>query len=187
MKIPIEVSARHIHLSKQHLEVLFGSDYKLTKLKNLTLPCIFSAKETLKIKHNDKEFSQVRIVGPVREQTQVELSITDCLNLGIKPVLRKSGDLENTPGIKIIGPQAQVFLKQGVIVAWRHIHLNAQEAKKLQVKNNDLVSVKTNCDRGLVFDNVQIRVQENAKLVMHIDTDEGNAGGINKKTLGVII
>lgn len=185
--ILIEVSARHIHLSQKDLESLFGENYQLKKLKDLTQPGDFAAEETLSVSANNKEISNIRIVGPIRKDTQVELSMTDAFHLGINPIIRISGEISGTPGIDIIGPKGGIKIEQGVIIAKRHIHCNLKEAEELGIKNKENVSVKIDSERGLVFDNVEIRVSDNYKLAMHIDTDEANAAGINKKSFGVLL
>jgi len=184
--IPVEVSARHIHLSQKDLEKLFGENYQLKKLKNLTLPGEFAAKEKVEIKTLKTKLS-LRIVGPVRENTQVELSITDAIKLGVKPIIKISGDIKNTPGAVLAGPKGKIKINAGVIVAQRHIHCTPKEAEELGLKNKQIVSVKINGKRGLVFNQVKIRIKDNYKLVMHVDTDEGNAGGVNQKTVGFLI
>ncbi len=187
IKIPIEVSARHIHLSQGDLEKLFGKGYKLRKLRNLSQPSDFAAKEKLDIQNGSKKLSNVRVVGPVREKTQVEISITDAIFLGIKPVLKHSGDLKNTPGIVLIGPKGKVRIKKGVIVPLRHIHCSPEEAERLNLKEGDFISVGFSGKREIIFKNVKVRINENFRLAMHIDTDEGNAAGINKKGIGFLI
>ncbi|OGZ27685.1 MAG: propanediol utilization protein [Candidatus Nealsonbacteria bacterium RIFOXYB1_FULL_40_15] len=186
MRIPVEVSARHVHLSRKDLEKLFGKDYKLRKLKDLTLPGEFSAKEGIKIKTKRGELS-LRVVGPERKETQVELSITDAFCLGIDPVVRVSGSIESTPGAFLIGPNGKIRINNGVIVAQRHIHCNKKEAEKLKLKNNQTVSVEIPGKRGLVFKQVKVRIKDNYILVMHLDADEGNSAGVDKKTFGYLI
>jgi putative phosphotransacetylase len=187
MKIPVEVSARHIHISLKDLESLFGENYKLTKLRNLTQPSDFAAKETLDVEVNGKTIKNVRIVGPIRKKTQIEISLTDAVYFGIKPVLRNSGDIKDSPSAFLIGPKKRIRIKEGLIVPLRHIHCNFDEAKKLGLKNGDFVSVMVNGKRSVVFNNVKIRVRDDYKLCLHLDTDEGNAAGVNKKTYGFII
>ena len=184
-KIPIEISARHIHLSQRDLEALFGRGYKLKKLKQLTQSSDFAAKETLNIQVGSKKISKVRIVGPPRKQTQVELSLTDAIYLGIKPPIRKSGDLKGTPGITLISPKKKIKIKSGVIIPWRHIHCNPKEAKALRLKKG-MVSVGIKGTRSLTLHNVRIRVNKDYRLCIHLDTDEGNAAGIIKKGEGII-
>jgi len=187
IKIPIEVSARHIHLSKDDLEKLFGKGYQLKKMKQLTQPFDFSAEETLDTKINSQVLKNLRIVGPLREKTQVELSITDAVGLKIEPPIRLSGDIAATPGIILIGPAGEVELEKGVIIAKRHIHCSTSEAEKLGFKNGDVVSVKVEGERPIIFKEVAIRVRDDYKLCLHLDTDEGNAAGINKIGQGIIL
>ena len=184
--IPIEVSARHIHLSQKDLEALFGDGYQLKKMKDLTQPGDFAAEEVLTISNGNKEIPDIRIVGPARKETQIELSMTDAFYLELKPEVRISGSIDGTQGIDIIGPKGGIKIQKGVIVAKRHIHCNFEEAEGLGFKNKDIVSVKVDGKRGLIFDNVEIRVDKKYKLVMHLDTDEGNASGINKKSKGLL-
>lgn len=185
-KIPIEISARHIHLSKKDLEILFGKDYRLRKKRDLTQPHHFAAKETLALKTNGEKMEKVRIVGPLRKRTQVELSLTDAFNLGISLPIRKSGNLAGTPGVLLIGPKGKLKLKEGLIIPWRHIHLSFKKAKNLRVKDGDFISVKTKSQRFLTFHNVEIRVGD-YRPCLHLDTDEGNAAGIIKKGFGELI
>jgi len=205
-KIPIEISARHIHLSRKDLEKLFGKNHKLKKKKDLTQPGQFAAQETLTIRVSEserrtkmktkfsspiqnrkKKIKNVRIVGPLRKKTQVEIAWTDAVNLSIKVPIRKSGNLAKTPGIDLMGPKGKLRLKEGIIIPWRHIHLNPGEAKRLKVKNGDLVSVRIKGKRAVTFHNVLIRVDKNYKPSFHLDTDEGNAAGIMKKGQGKLI
>jgi len=186
-KIPIEVSARHIHLSQDDLEALFGKGYQLKKLKQLTQPCDFAAEEKLDIRIGDKKISGLRIVGPVREQTQVELSTTDSFSLGMEIPLRLSGDITGTPGAFLVGPQHEIEIKEGLIVAKRHLHLTSDEANTLGFKSGESVSIKTEGERAVIFHNVVIRVREDYALCFHLDTDEGNACGVLKKSYGFLI
>jgi len=134
MKIPVEVFARHIHISLKDLESLFGENYKLTKLRNLTQPSGFAAKETLDVEVNGKTIKNVRIVGPIRKKTQIEISLTDAVYFSIKPVLRNSGDIKDSSSAFLIGPKKRIRIKEGLIVPLRHIHCNFDEAKKLGLK-----------------------------------------------------
>ena len=192
IKINIEVSARHIHLSQKDVERLFGRGYELKPLKKLSQPGQYAGKETVKIKTKKGEFDAVRVLGPTREETQVEISMTDSYELGIKAPIRMSGDLQGTPGIKIIGPKGSLNLKKGVIVAKRHIHATLDNVKKYKLKNNQKVSVLIPStrfarsgsplrseSRQLRFDEVVVRVDENYFWACHVDTDEGNAAGIS--------
>lgn len=187
MKIPIEVSARHIHLSQEDLENLFGKGYQLKKEKDLSQPSDFAAEEVLDIQAGDKKISNVRIVGPVRSATQVEISKTDAIYLGINPPIRLSGDLSDSCGITLIGPNNQVDLEKGLIIALRNIHCTKAEAENMGLKDRDAVAVKVDSERPLVFHDVLIRIKDDYKLCMHIDTDEGNAAGINKTAFGTIL
>ena len=186
-KIPIEVSARHIHLSKDDMEKLFGKGYQLKKMKQLLQPSDFAAEEMVDIKTHFGIMQKVRIVGPLRRQTQVEISLTDAIKLGVNPPVRLSGDLKGTPGIVLVGQKGEVELSEGMIIAKRHIHCSTDEAKKLKLKNGSAVSVKVESNRPVIFEDVAIRVKDDYKLCMHIDTDEGNAAGINKIGEGIIL
>ena len=176
MQIPIEVSARHIHLCKKDFKILFGENYKLNTKKNLSQPGQYACKEKVKLKSTKSEIDNITILGPFRNQTQVEISITDCLKLGIKSVIRESGDLLNTPGGILVGPCGEVELNSGIIVARRHIHMSPENASMLKINDKEIVKIKVNSNlRTLIFDDVLVRVNENFKLAMHIDTDEANA------------
>lgn len=186
-KVLIETSARHLHLKKEDAFKLFGKkDYKLHKTKKLSQPFEFACQETLIVK-GPKNKLKLRVVGPYRKKTQVELSITDCVFLGIKPYLRLSGDLRKSSPIEIIGPKGRIKIKQGAIVPLRHLHLSKKEAKKLKLKNGEKIAIKIKGKRGLIFQNVIVRVSPYFKMACHLDTDEGNAAGINKKTYGQLI
>ena len=187
MKIPIEVSARHVHLSKKDLDILFGENYELKKVKQLSQPSDFACEEVVDIEVNSKILKNLRVVGPVREKTQVEISKTDAVFLGVNPPVNLSGNLEGSLPVKIIGPIGEIDLEQGLIIAKRHIHCSILEAENIGLKNNDIVSVKIEGERGLIFENVIVRVKDGYKLSMHIDTDEGNAANINKISEGEIL
>lgn len=187
IKIPIEISARHVHLNQKDLEVLFGVGHKLRKLKQLTQPADFAAEETVSIKNNLNILENVRVVGPLRENTQVEISRTDAIYLHVDAPVRLSGDIKNSSGITIIGPKGHVDLKEGLIVAQRHIHCATDEEKKLRLKNGDEISVKVEGERPITFHKVKIRVRDDYKLCLHLDTDEGNACSINKSGIGEIL
>lgn len=187
VKIPIEISARHIHLSQDDLDVLFGKGYVLTKKRDLSQPGEFAAQETVIARFKDKEFSQVRVISPVRKQTQLEISTTDAYNLGIPAVVRLSGDLKGTPGVLIIGPEGKIELKEGVIIAQRHIHISPIDALKSGINGKDVISIKVEGVRMTTFHNIKVRKGDNFKLFAHLDTDEGNAAGIIGKTSGELI
>lgn len=180
MRIPIEISARHIHLSRPDLEKLFGAGFEMIKLRDLSQPGQFAARQTVTLAGPKGRLEKVRILGPCRARTQVEISGTDAKKLGLKPPVRDSGNLKGAPGLKISGPAGTVNLKQGVILALRHIHLDPATAAKLGVKNRDRVKVDTKGTRDLLFENVLVRVDPAFRPAMHIDTDEANAAGIDE-------
>lgn len=186
IKIPVEVSARHCHLSKPDLEKLFGAGHELTKLKQLSQPADFACEETVDLQVGSKKFEKVRVVGPLREQTQIEISMTDAVGAGVIPPVRLSGDLKGSAGAILTGPAGIVELKEGLIVARRHIHCATDEAKKLDLRRGQLVSVEIKGQRALTFHCVEIRVKDDYKLCLHLDTDEGNSAGINKVGEGTL-
>ena len=175
-KILIETSARHIHVSAEALEVLFGKGAQLTKKKDLSQPGQYACEERVTIVGPKKQLANVSILGPVRPATQVELSATDARSIGVPVVIRESGDIAGTPGCKIIGPAGEIEISEGVIVAQRHIHMIPETAEKLGLKNKDVVWVKAETNgRTAVLGDVVVRVSENFADAMHIDTDESNA------------
>ncbi|CYW41502.1 TPA: phosphate propanoyltransferase [Streptococcus suis] len=183
----IEASGRHIHLSQEDLETLFGKGYSLTKAKDLSQPGQFACKERLTILGPKGSFQNVVILGPVRGATQVEVSLTDCLKLGVNAPIRESGQIEDTPGIVLINGSKVVSLDKGLIVAKRHIHMTPEDAAKANVVNKEIVQVKVGGERGLIFDDVVIRVHPKFATFMHIDYDEANACGFKKGMRGRII
>ncbi|MFC1599038.1 phosphate propanoyltransferase [Patescibacteria group bacterium] len=185
-KIIIEVSARHCHLTRKDVDKLFGKGYQLKVLKMVSQPNQWASKEKINIKGPKGELA-LRIVGPERSKTQVELSITECIKLGIKPVLRVSGNLQGSSGCMLIGPKGKIKINQGVIVAQRHVHLAPKEAKALKVRNGQKVSVKISGPRSLVFNQVVVRSGDGHKKSIQIDTDEGNACGWLSGIKGEII
>ncbi len=186
--IPVAISARHIHLDQETLEKLFGKGYQLTIKKPLSQPNQFAANETVKVIGPKNSFETVRILGPVRSKTQLEISRTDEFFLGIDAPIRESGKTENSPGCILEGPNDRIQIKEGVICAWRHIHMTPEDAQIFGVEDRDIVDVKMNSeDRSLVFGNVLIRVSPKYKLEMHIDTDEGNAAEITRGATGVLL
>lgn len=178
MRTPIGISNRHIHLSQSDANTLFGSNYQLTKLKDLSQPWQFAAEETVTIKGPKSEITKVRVLGPYRKFSQVEILASDNFKLGTNAPLRLSGDLEGSEAIEVIGPNGTLHLNQGLIVAKRHIHMTVADAELFGVTNGEIVKVKTPWERGLVFDNVVIRVDDSFLLDMHIDIDEANAAGL---------
>jgi putative phosphotransacetylase len=188
MKILIEVSARHVHLSKNDLKTLFGENHELTFKKALSQPGQFLCEERVVIANNENFIKNVAILGPVREKTQVELSLTDARKLGINAPIRDSGDLKGTAGCKIIGSSGKISLSEGVIVAKRHIHMTPKDAQNLNVCDRQIVKMNINtAERGLIFDNIIVRVDAKYAIAMHIDTDEANAAGIFNQIYGEII
>jgi len=178
LTVPVGISNRHIHISPEDLEKLFGPGHQLTKLKDLKQPGEFAAQETV-ILIGPKGIQQnVRILGPTRKQTQVEISRTDAFNLGVQAVVRESGKIEGTPGITIVGPYGAATLQQGVICALRHIHMTTTEAESLGLKDRSMVKVRVPGERETIFSQVLLRVSEDFLLEMHVDTDEANAAWI---------
>lgn len=188
MQVPIEVSARHAHLSKPDMEKLFGSGFKLSKRKDLSQTGQYAAEETVMLAGPSAVIEKVRVLGPCREQTQVEISGTDAKLLGITPPVRDSGDLKGSAGIKIIGQAGEITIEEGVILALRHIHIDPATADDLGLKNGDHVKVDVSGKRDLLFENVLVRVDPSFRLALHIDTDEANAAGIDRNNnMGEII
>ena len=176
--VPVGVSARHVHLTQEHVEVLFGPGYQLTKKKDLMGGQFASNEQVTIVGLKLRAIENVRILGPVRKASQVEVSATDALKLGIKAPIRESGDIAGSAPIALVGPKGALYLKEGCIVAMRHIHMSPQDALAAGVKNGDVVSVKADNERGTVFNHVKIRVDDSFTLEMHIDTDEANASKI---------
>ncbi|HLV08770.1 MAG TPA: phosphate propanoyltransferase [Halanaerobiales bacterium] len=178
--IPVGVSVRHIHISQQDLEIMFGKGYQLTKRNELTQPGEFAANEVVVlVGPRLRSITNVRILGPLRSRTQVELALTDAIILGLRPPVRKSGDLDGSESLTLVGPKGSLTLKEGVIRANRHIHMGPEDARRFGVKNDQIVSVEVDGDKALIFKNVQVRVCQGWKLEMHLDTDDANAAGIN--------
>ncbi|MBN1524552.1 MAG: phosphate propanoyltransferase [Spirochaetales bacterium] len=185
--IPVEVSAHHVHLSREHVEALFGKDARLTPVKELSQPGQFAADEKVTLVGPKGKVERVRVLGPERKETQVEISKTEQYTLGIQPPIRDSGNVAGTPGIMLEGPAGSVELDHGVIAALRHIHMTPDDAKNLGLKNYDVVQVRISGDRELIYGDVLIRVNESYRLVMHIDTDEGNAANAGPATIAYIV
>lgn len=188
MKIKIEVSARHVHLSQNDMEILFGKNYRLNISKNLSQPGQYACVERVNIIGDKAEIKNVAVLGPCREKTQVEISLTDAIKLGIRGVIRESGNLENTPGCVIQGPAGKVNLTQGVIVAKRHIHMTPKDAEPYNLNDGMICKIKIEegC-RKLILDDVVIRISDKFSLAMHVDTDEANAFGYTKNMFGELI
>jgi len=187
MKIPIEISARHIHLSREDFERLFGKNEKLNVMKNLSQPGEFASDKTVELINEDKKIEKVRILGPFRKNSQAEISITDAYSLKLNPIpkIKVSGDLADTTNISVKNKNNSIKIQ--CIIAQRHLHCSEEEAKKLKLKNNQEVSISVDGMRKLTFHNVTVRVSDKFKLALHLDTDEGNAAGISGKTLGELV
>ncbi|MBE6773414.1 MAG: phosphate propanoyltransferase [Clostridia bacterium] len=172
----VETSARHVHVSRRVLDILFGEGYELTKKKDLSQPGQYACEERVQVIGPKGSFPGVSILGPVRPETQVELSAGDARSIGVKAPIRESGDLEGSGGCKLVGPKGEVELNDGVIVAKRHIHMTPEDAAKYDLQDKQIVNVKIDTDgRSLVFGDVIVRVSPSYALAMHIDTDECNA------------
>lgn len=177
--VPVGVSNRHIHLTREHLDILFGKGYELTPLKDLSQPGQYACKELLTIVGPSlRPIENVRVLGPLRKQSQVEISRTDSYVLKVKPPVRESGKLDGSAGITIIGPKGVVSLEEGCIIANRHIHMSVEEGAAFGLKDGDYVTVEADGERRTRFYDVQVRVSEAFRLEMHIDTDDANAAGI---------
>ncbi len=187
MQIKVGVSARHIHLTKEHLELLFGEGYQLEVLKNLSQPGEFASQEKVDLKSDKDVIEGVRVLGPLRKYTQVEISKTDAVKLGLNPPVRESGDVDNSSPITIIGPKGTVHLAHGCIIATRHIHITSEEVTKYGLEGVSVVKVKIGGLKGGIMDNVSLKVSDNYSYEMHIDTDDANAHLINHGDLGTII
>lgn len=176
--VPIGVSARHVHLTQEHVEVLFGEGYQLTRKKELMGGQFASNEQVTIVGLKLRAIENVRILGPVGKKSQVEISATDAVKLGVKAPIRESGKIEGSAPIALVGPCGALYLKEGCIIAKRHIHMTPQDAAAAGVRDGDVVSVKADNERGTIFNNVQIRVDDSFTLEMHIDTDEANASKI---------
>lgn len=186
-EVKIGLSNKHLHLSEEHIEALFGAGHKLTPSKELVQPGQFACEEKIDIVGPKKELKGIRVLGPARPETQVELAMTDARTIGIKAPVRESGKLEGTPGCKLVGPCGEVELDHGVIVALRHVHLSPAQAAEAGVKDKEVVSIKIEGERGLVFDNVLVRSGDAHEKEVHLDTDEGNAAGCGPNSVCTII
>ena len=188
MKFLVETSARHVHVTKEDLETLFGAGYELTWKKDLSQPGQYASEERVTVVGPKKELKNVSILGPCRKATQVELSMTDARSIGVAAPVRESGDTAGSAPCKIIGPQGEIEIAEGVIAAKRHIHATTDDAKALGVENGEVVSVKIDTEgRSLVFADVVVRVSDTYALAMHIDTDESNAAGCGREVYGEIV
>ncbi|WP_235815135.1 phosphate propanoyltransferase [Neobacillus vireti] len=186
--IPIGVSARHCHLKEKDLEILFGKGYRLTKKSDLLQPGQFAANEVVTIAGPRGSIERVRVLGPLRRVTQVEVSQTDAIKLGLNPPIRESGNLQGSSWVTIVGPKGSIYLEEGLIIAQAHIHMPSEQACQLDVKDGEYVKVEIDHPiRPLSFEKVRIRISDNYVLEMHIDTDEANAGFIKSGLKGKLI
>ena len=188
MNFIVETSARHIHLTEEHIAVLFGEGHQLTNKKDLSQPGQFACEEKVELV-GPKSSIKVSVLGPARKDTQVELSFTDARTLGLKNVpVRESGDIAGTPGIKLVGPCGEIEIEKGCIIAKRHIHMTPEDAEKFGVKDKDVVKVAIkDTGRAVIFDDVVVRVSSTYALAMHIDTDEANAAAAFGECYGEIV
>lgn len=186
--VMVETSARHVHVTEETLETLFGKGYQLTKKKDLSQPGQFACEERVQVIGPKNSFPAVSILGPTRPADQVELSASDARSIGVAAPVRESGDIAGSGACKLVGPNGEVELKEGVIVAKRHIHMTPEDAENYGVKDKQVVSVKIDSpERSLVFGDVVVRVSPKFKLAMHIDTDESNAVMAGRDATGVIV
>jgi putative phosphotransacetylase len=187
IKVPVGISNRHVHLSQSDLETLFGKGHQLTPVKDLSQPGQFACEETVTLIGPKGKISMVRILGPVRSASQVEISKTDSFCLGIHPPVRESGTLNGSPGIIIEGPAGRVELKEGAIIAQRHLHLHTDEAAQFGLTDRELIAVKFEGEREVIFGRVVVRVSPSFKMDLHLDTDEANAACLLNGTLGTVL
>jgi acetate kinase len=185
--IPIEISAHHLHLSQEHVEALFGAGHMLTRFSDLSQPGQFACVEQVTLVGPKGRVERVRVLGPARKATQIEIAMTEQFKLGIHPPIRESGDIDGTPGITLEGPNGKVTLDKGVIFALRHIHMSPEDAMRFGLKDRNKVQVRVKGGaRKLIFGDVLVRVHPSFKLAMHLDTDEGNAANITTGMTGYI-
>ena len=188
MEVLVDTSARHIHVSQADLDTLFGKGYELTKKKDLSQPGQYACAERVDIVGPKKTLAGVSILGPVRPETQVELSLTDARSIGCVAPVRESGDIAGSGACKIVGPCGEVEISEGVIAAMRHIHMTTADAERMGLTDKQIVSVKIDSDgRSVTFGDVVVRVSDKYALAMHIDTDESNAGGVAPGTMGTVV
>ncbi len=188
MKFIVETSARHVHVTQESLEILFGKGHELTHKKDLSQPGQYACEERVTVVGPKKSLERVSILGPVRSADQVELSLTDARSIGVTAPIRESGDVAGSGACKLVGPCGEVELKEGVIIAKRHIHATPEDAEALGVQDKEVVSVKIDTeDRSLIFGDVVVRVSPKFALAMHIDTDESNAAGCGREVFGEIV
>lgn len=187
LKIPVEASGRHVHLKREHLDLLFGKGYELTPKRDLSQPGQYLCEERLALKTDKGILRNVAVLGPVRKETQVELSLTDAMSIGIDAPVKESGDIEGSASVTIVSDLGEVKIREGVIIAMRHLHATLKDAVLLGVKDKDLVSIRIDGLRPVIFEDVLVRVNEKYSTAVHIDYDEANACGYRPGTTGSIV
>lgn len=178
LHIPVGISNRHVHLSREDMDILFGYGATLTRMKAVKQPGQYAAEETVTLRGPKGELTRVRVLGPLRSATQVEISVSDSFVLGVKAPLRMSGDLQDSPGIEIIGPRGRVSKTDGAIVAWRHIHISPADAERHALRDGMKIDVRIDGYRGGILSHVVVRVSADAVLEMHVDVEEANGFGL---------
>ncbi len=188
MKVLVETSARHVHVTEEHLKILFGPEAVLTPKKDLSQPGQFACMERVDVVGPKRTLSGVSILGPTRKDTQVELSLTDARSIGVQAPIRESGDIAGSAGCKLVGPAGEVEITEGVIVAKRHLHTTPEDAAKLGVTDKEIVSLKIDgTGRAMVLGDVVVRVSPKFSTAVHLDTDEANAGALSGEVYGEIV
>jgi propanediol utilization protein len=187
LTIPISASVRHVHLSREHVQVLFGPGHELQVKAPLSQPGQYACQETVTLVGPKSSIPNVRVLGPVRKETQVEVSRTDEIALGIDAPIRASGELADTPSLDLVGPAGRVHLERGVIQAQRHVHMSPDDAARFGVRDRDFVMVRVGGERGIIYDDVLVRVHPDYRLDMHLDTDESNAADLHPGATGTLI
>jgi putative phosphotransacetylase len=186
-KAEVGLSNKHLHLKQEDIEILFGKGHALTPAKALKQPGQYASEEKVDIVGPKGTLKGVRVLGPARPETQVELSMTDARAIGITAPVRESGKLDGTPGLKLVGPEGEVSIDHGTIIALRHIHLSPEQAAEAGVKDKEIIKIRFEGERGVIFDNVLVRSGQGHEREIHLDTDEGNAAGLSNGMLGEII
>ena len=180
LAIPAGVSVKHCHLTKEHFKILFGASAEPRRVKDIKQPGFFAAEEMIDVKGPKGVLKKIRLVAPYRDHTQIEIAVSDAMAIGLKPPVRESGDVKNSAGATLIGPVGQIEIKEGVIIAQRHLHFSPSEAKNLGIASGEVVRVRAGSGggRSVVFEDVVVRISDKYSLEFHVDTDEANASGI---------
>ena len=189
LAIPVGVSNRHCHLTKEHFKILFGANAEPKRVKDIKQPGFYAAEECIDVKGPKGVIKKIRLVAPYRDHTQIELAVTDALAIGVKPPVRESGDVKGSVGAVLIGPAGSVEIKEGVIIAQRHVHFNPEQAKKIGVRSGELLRLRcgTGGGRSTVFEDCIARVSDKYSLELHLDTDEAFAAGVKTDDLAYIV